>query len=685
MNRCDPKNYVCILFLVLAIVSAKAQQQYNADSLLQITTSGNDKEQLAAYQLLIQINRNNNPQQAIQYSYQAIDKAKVLNDEAALAKAYQVLGILDYRSGNFSKAKESYSESIAYYIKIGNIKGQADVTAALSSIYYAQGNLPLANDGYLKALRNYEEINDKVGVVNIYSALSNLYLRQNNFSKSIEYGLKAINIYEESSDKFRVLVGYDNIGNLYLKQNDPQKAKLYFGKSLTLYTELKNNPGIASTLIQLGNIEYTIGNYEKANQLYIRSLSMSEAIKAQPLVVSNLNALGKLNTELRLYDKAILYYQKAIKISKSVDLKIELEESYKGLAIIYKLTKEREKATTFSTLSKELKDSIYNDSSLKKLNDQLLTYESEKKQQQIEILNKEQQIQESELQRQRETNSIFTTASAILGILFLVLVLFTIQNRRIAKSLRKQQFELIEKNKSISEQKEKLNQLNTVKDRFFSIISHDLRNNLTTMKLYFDLVSNKDFVPMDTSEITKQISGSVENTIDLLENLLVWASAQIKGIPIHIQKLNIHSLSQQNINLLSSLAHQKNITLTNNVAENSTAFADIDMINLVLRNLISNAIKFTPEQGEITITAKVLNNECEVAVADNGIGISDENLQRLFNQHEHPTTKGTANEKGTGLGLMLCKDFIERNGGKIWAESKKEVGTVFYFTLPLLA
>lgn len=299
------------------------------------------------------------------------------------------------------------------------------------------------------------------------------------------------------------------------------------------------------------------------------------------------------------------------------------------------------------------------------------------------MLNKEQQIRESELTREREVRSLFTIASVILGFLFLALVVFTIQNRRFAKSLQKQQAELIEKNANILEQKEKLDQLNTVKDRFFSIISHDLRNNLTTMKLYFDLISNKDYVPQDNGEITKQISGSVENTIDLLENLLVWASTQIKGVPIDIQKLHMHTLVQENINLLSGAAHQKNITLQNNVTEDAVAFGDIDMINLVMRNLITNAIKFTGENGLVSVHSTTENNNRIIAIQDNGVGMSLENMEKLFNQHLHPTTKGTANEKGTGLGLILCKDFITRNGGNIWVESTKNKGTTFFFSLPL--
>ncbi len=657
-------------------------QQINSDSLQQIISTGADADKLVALQIIAQLNRNNNPQLAIQYLNQAIQYATELKDDASHAKALQTLAAIEFRMG-ITTAKEHYTEALGYYVNLKNTKNIADVTAALAGIYFSQGNLPLSSENYLKALRYYEELKDKVGMVNVFNALGSIYARQNNFSKSIEYNLKAISLYEESSDKFRALVGYDNIGNSYLRQQEPQKAKTYFLKSLALYTEFNNNPGIASTLYQLGTIEQLDGHSEKAINYFKRSLFMSEQIKALPIMVSNYNAMGATFVSIRLYDKAIQSYQKAIQLSKNIDSKIELEEAYQGLAIVYKLTQENEKATTFSTLSKELKDSIFNDSSLKKLTDQLLVYESEKKQQQIELLHKEQQINEIELTKEKAVTNLFTIASIVLGVLFIFLIAFTIQNRRIAKNLRKQQIELIDKNASIMEQKEKLDQLNSVKDRFFSIISHDLRNNLTTMKLYFDLVSNKEYVPIDTSEITKQISSSVENTIDLLENLLIWASAQIKGVTIHRQKLNIHSLSQENINLLNSAAHQKNISLVNSVDENITAFADIDMINLVLRNLISNAIKFTPESGSISLLASITEQKCIVEIKDNGVGISTENLAKLFNQHEHPSTKGTANEKGTGLGLMLCKDFIERNGGTIWAESQKDNGTSFFFSLPL--
>ncbi len=675
------KKKLILTWLLLCTALLQAQQ-FNKDSLLQVTQSGNEREKQQAYLALVNYYRNNDPETALQYLYRLIDIHKALGDEVALAKSYQTGGVLYFRLGNFPRAKEWYMLALDKYIAQKNTDAQNEMNSYLAGIYYAQGNLPLAAETYLKALRYYEDKNDRAAILSILSSLGNIYSRQNNFSKALEYNLRAIRIYEASSDKFRTLVGYDNIGNIYLRQGNLSKADEFFKKSLYIYKELNNRAGEASTYQQLGNIADKQNDPEQAISYYQQSIQIAKELKSQPLQATSELAIANSYSKLKLYKQAILFYQSSIKISKSLDMKIELEEAYRGISEAYKAIKQQEKATTFGELSRELKDSLYNDSNIKKLADLQLLYESEKKQKQIELLSKEQELHELAIKRERDMKNFFAYASVVLGIVFIILIYFSIQNKKIANNLRKQKNELERKNEEVMKQKEQLNQLNNVKDRFFSIISHDLRNNLTTMKLYFDLVSNPEYKQTDHSEITRQISGSVENTIDLLENLLVWASAQIKGVPIHIQKLNLHSLIQENINLLSGIAHQKNITLSNLSPEDTVAMGDIDMINLVLRNLISNAIKFTNEGGAIEATCKKEGAFYVVGIKDNGVGISKENLEKLFDQHLHPTTKGTGNEKGTGLGLMLCKDFIERNNGKIRVESEKGKGTTFYIELP---
>ena len=305
-----------------------------------------------------------------------------------------------------------------------------------------------------------------------------------------------------------------------------------------------------------------------------------------------------------------------------------------------------------------------------------LLYDKDKTQRQVILLKQNEELSNAKLTKERQISKMLIAIVILFVLLTVGFLYFYMNNKRISSSLKNQ-------NKKLEIQTEELGRLNNVQDRFFSIISHDLRNNMTTMKLYFDLMSNKKYKPENTEELTKQISSSVENNIDLLENLLVWASSQIKGLPLKFELLNIFELVNKNIALAASIAHQKNIHLLNLCNENDTAFADENTINLVLRNLIVNAIKFTNDEGKITVSSSVTNSKIQISITDNGVGIDKEKLDQMFTQHKNPSTQGTANEKGTGLGLLLCDDFIKQNNGTIYAKSEKGKGSVFTFELPI--
>lgn len=676
-------NIRTLFLYIIYLMPCCLVAQVNTDSLLRVSQSSKDRDRWGALIQLGEQFKFNDPQRAQEYAGNALTIAEKLNDDAMLARSNQVYGGIVFRLGNFNKARECYQNAITGFSTTGNEKGKAETQNALATLYYAQGNIAQAVQNFLDVLRYYESRSDKSGLVNVYISLAGLYARQNSFSKSIEYNLKAIELFEASENKMRAISLYDQIGNAYWKQNNRAKAKEYFGKSLKAYQEMNNKAGVASTLNQLGNLAAEEDDLANATTYFRSSNRMAEEMKTPYLQVINLNALGKVYVLLKQYDKAVQCYKKAIQLAKLSNMKLELEDAYQGLASLYEETRQEDKASTFKSLSTNIRDSLYNDSTLKLLSDLQLRFESEKKERQIERLSKEKEFRESELDNERRVKQIFIGVSVMISILMLILIYSFIQNKRYSKSLQRQKNELEQRAKEITEQKEKVDQLNSVKDRFFSIISHDLRNNLTTMKLYFDLISNPAYQPTDLREISSQIAGSVENTIDLLENLLVWASAQIKGIPIHIQRLHIHTLVSENIGLLTGTAAQKNIQLINHVDDESMAYGDMDMINLVVRNLISNAIKFTPEQGVIELSSADDGDYCTIAVKDNGIGISAENQAKLFDSHLHPTTKGTGNEKGTGLGLLLCRDFISQNNGKIWVESTKGNGSTFYFSLPL--
>ncbi len=238
---------------------------------------------------------------------------------------------------------------------------------------------------------------------------------------------------------------------------------------------------------------------------------------------------------------------------------------------------------------------------------------------------------------------------------------------------------------ALFESERNLKELNATKDKLFSIIAHDLRSPFNTILGFSDLLSN-NAKTYDTERIVKfsaVINSAAVNTLALLDNLLNWAKSQTGQITFKPVKLNLQPIIVQTIEVLNPMAKFKNISLNYIQSEDIEVYADLNMFKTILRNLISNAIKFTNSRGTIEVNAMRKDNFIEIAVSDNGVGMSEETLNKLFTIQANEKTLGTANKKGSGLGLILCKEFVEKHDGKIWAESEIGKGSYFKFTLPL--
>lgn len=239
---------------------------------------------------------------------------------------------------------------------------------------------------------------------------------------------------------------------------------------------------------------------------------------------------------------------------------------------------------------------------------------------------------------------------------------------------------------NITEQKyaeQELEELNTTKNKLFSIISHDLRSPFNAIlgltNLLLDNIESYD--QAEVKKLVKYINKTGENTLNLLNNLLEWSKLQTGKINFSPQNTDVKPIIENVINQLSLAAQIKNITLNQDCIGDSEVSADPDILTIVLRNLISNSIKFTKPGGQINVTAQCSSKLLKIAVIDNGIGISEKNIQKLFKVDKNLTTNGTENEIGSGLGLILCKEFVELHGGKLSVESELGKGSVFSFTL----
>jgi len=252
------------------------------------------------------------------------------------------------------------------------------------------------------------------------------------------------------------------------------------------------------------------------------------------------------------------------------------------------------------------------------------------------------------------------------------------QLEELMRSIQKYEIE----NQHLSFSNDQLETTNAVKDKLLSIISHDLRSPISSLQALLSLFNTNNIARTDLVDFFGKLLSRVENTSTMLENLLHWSRYQLKGLEPIIDRLNLQMIIDECINLYRMQAEQKHIVIDNSLKTDVYVSSDAEMLKVILRNLISNALKFTHSGGIITIMTMTKDNFAIVSVKDTGIGISSENQAKMFAMNNF-TTPGTEKEKGTGLGLMLCKDFVEHNHGRIWLDSKLNVGTTFYFSIPL--
>lgn len=282
-----------------------------------------------------------------------------------------------------------------------------------------------------------------------------------------------------------------------------------------------------------------------------------------------------------------------------------------------------------------------------------------------------------------EINYAFYVLNHIISLLFIFLGLFLIKQENMAyqNELLISNNNLIQSNAAILQQKEELAALNQVKTKMFSIISHDIRLPLYGLKQLFSAIEEYNMPGEKIKTFIPEVVKDLNSTTDLIENLLQWSKSQMKGEVVNAESFDLNASVEKLLKLLRLQADHKKIELQFQPANKALVFADRSMIETVIRNLCTNAIKFTPEGGTVCINIEPQDNMLLVQVKDSGIGMKEETLQRIF-ANEYYSTKGTSNEPGTGLGLMICREFVRKNGGELTVSSTYGAGTTFSFMVP---
>ncbi len=300
--------------------------------------------------------------------------------------------------------------------------------------------------------------------------------------------------------------------------------------------------------------------------------------------------------------------------------------------------------------------------------------DAEMKESGIKLLIDNAQLKQEEINDQRIW--LVFSIGAVCFFAILAAVLMRSDLRR-----KKANDELSRRNLEIQQQAQQLQYLNQTKDRLFSVISHDLRSPLATLRGLIDIIAIDGLSREDFVSISSKLSRNLESVQGDLDNLLFWAQSQLQGLQIRPISVKLHPIIEEKIRLFGENATQKQITILNEIQPSLSIVADKNHIALVIGNLLANAIKFNKHGGLIKIKERNVNGCIEISVSDTGVGMTVSEVQRLFDVGTHFSRPGTQQEKGLGIGLLLSKEFIERNGGSIWATSEPEKGSTFTFSL----
>lgn len=454
-----------------------------------------------------------------------------------------------------------------------------------------------------------------------------------------------------------------NLGQLHCKKKEYDLALQTHKEALAIRRSLQDKVKESVSLNNIGELYRLMKNHERAIANHEAALSIRQAVKDVGGIAESYNNLGALYLEMKDYKKAIMQLNLALQAGHEAQKQEHIRNSYDYLSMCYKQLNDFKKALEYKENHLAIEKFIENEKNERQLLETQNRYIISKNEIAINQLKSDREHDEKIIKEQTKLRNILILLIACGLIIGLLVLYLYIQNRR---------------------SNHKLQNINATKDKLFSIIGHDLKGPLNSLSSFVSLLHNHtDSLSKEEIKIlSKDIDKSLKNLFTLLENLLEWSRSQAGNMDFKKEVFDLSSVVKENEALLRGQIENKGLTLRNETQEGVWVQAHRNSINTVLRNLISNAIKFTPAGGTITVSADALKDQWRINVTDTGVGMCETVLQKLFKIGTKHSTLGTAQEKGTGLGLILCKDFVEKNGGRIGVESKVGAGSKFYFTVP---
>jgi len=728
MNHSHSKKILLITFLLIFLVSVYPQIDINSNSEISLNTDKQIKKKYIAdmYQLL-----KSNQDSAFQLILDFDGKLKP-EEKELLIRYKNVAATYYWNTGHLDTAALLYAQNIdtaeKYHILDRKINSMSNLGAILnvmglidSAYFYLKEALPLAlerqdsgkvnkirfdmgnyfkNKGYyhlaleqlLLAKDYYEKDSTSVMMVYVYNSLGTLYTSLKDAEKAKYYLQTAIELDSLRDDVFLLHDLFNNMGVTLWKLNrEFDSARFYLQKAYDISLQYNSPEHQLVYLLNLGGMESDAGNM-KTSFHYLKSAEKLESKVNNPYKLSalyiNLASYYSQKNQLSLSRD---YYEMGIQLAEPIPAYDNLINAYRGLAYVDSLQAKYLDVLENYKIIDALNDSLQNTEMKNRIAELEIIHKTQQKEQENILLQKQNQLQSKVIEFQQQINYLIGIA---LFIFFVFLILLLINRKKLQDAKRVSdtrnkeisfQNQLIENtNQTLEQQKKELEELNQTKDKFFTIIAHDLKNPFNSLLGLLDILES-DFDDIEDTrkiEIIKKLANSGRNTYNMLLNLLDWARSQRGSIKANIEVLNLYDIVNSAkvflAHRISDKEHQVNINMDDSIQ----VMADKNLLQTIIINVLNNAVKFTERGGSINIETEEIDTKIRVSIRDNGIGMPNEKLQSLFEISSKSSSRGTDNEIGTGLGLILAKEFAGLMNANIYAESEVGEGSVFYVEVP---
>jgi signal transduction histidine kinase/tetratricopeptide (TPR) repeat protein len=585
-------------------------------------------------------------------------------------KGLDALGNYYYNKGEREKSMPLFKEALRLATDAKDIPSELSIINTMAQNYSFEGNYAEALNLNLKGIDLAKEIDNQPMLSVLNENIAGLYADQKDFKNALMFYDTVQKINRRLGDEVIDAETQSNMASLYKDAKDYKNAMFNINRSISTFEKHKVYDWLAYAYEVKGDIYLDQEKYKWALYWYDQSnMLFKHQIEDDRIKIQLMNGMAKVYFGLEQDSLSLVYAQRGLALSdkiKSLQGKIDCSET---LYKVHKKNGNTPEALAYLESFKVLSDSLFKDKNKQSLSllETKLQYEQEK----------QELIEANETALAKQRNYIYFSV-----IILMILSIITFVIRRSENIQKKLNRELKEKSSAVTQREAQLHEINKTNTKLFSIIGHDLRGPIgglqSMLKLFTDgEISTKEFV-----SFIPKLKTDVDNISFTLNNLLSWGMNQLNGVVTKPKRVSLSNLVNGNIQLLSEIANSKSIKIINQLPENPRIWADSHQMDIVVRNILSNAIKFTPENGLITISAVEKAGMWQVSIRDTGVGMTAEMQRSIFKDSSNITTYGTNNEKGTGLGLSLCKEMVHKNNGEIWVDSVARKGTTFYFTVP---